>query len=758
MNTTTLDLQDSTPGPPAAWGSPPTPVLPRWYIDDLASAPLPSALIDAATRRTATTGIRLQTIGDLARFWEYRLQPIGHDLLGLLIEIVKHRQPPAHHVVLPAGVDPARLLMCPLRTRTARCLRRAILRRVLREDQSTTVSDLLVFPNFGIRALLDLMCIAEAGLDNGWLSAGNTAIAHLPREQPTDDPPAPDASPATAPQRSSQGLDSTADAWNSANRLLTRLFRAAQELRGARTLGDALAGDLVGLTTALGMTDDLHAFSISDLAIGPTLAEEAVLGIVAWQQSESLSPVERLILEQRILARKPATLEAIARTTDLSRERIRQLDKPLRRAFEATVGRPIEVIATCIGEQLDPVLAEADLEARISSTIPSTISPEATGMARHLLRTQLGYSCSDRICLSREATAVVEELKREARPLADDAGLVNEADLQAQLPNDDWQQHWDALVDRSGLHRLSGRLALRDTAKARAKAALLKIGHPATKEDVAGLSGLPPDRAGAQLSLLSSVVRADKVRWGLVEWIDDEYEGIPAEIFQRIDEDGGSTRLDRLLDEIPRRFSVSENSVRAYVETPAFRVEHGWVSVADDSAITVGRFGDVSSGYDRSGDPYWMFPVHERYLQGFSITGVPPELVAALGCRLGGSTTTTVRTPAGVRDVSVIWRTTSPRGPEIGRVSDALTAIAARDGDPVCIVVHSCDEVSFVPLETLRPLRDLTPDNPQGPTQPSAGELGPGVWGGKSMGVRVAGTVRGRFNTSGNAQADNAIH
>ena len=47
-------------------------------------------------------------------------------------------------------------------------------------------------------------------------------------------------------------------------------------------------------------------------------------------------------------------------------------------------------------------------------------------------------------------------------------------------------------------------------------------------------------------------MRADKNRWGLAEWIDDEYEGIAAEIVQRIEEDGGATRLERLIDELPK--------------------------------------------------------------------------------------------------------------------------------------------------------------------------------------------------------------
>ena len=93
------------------------------------------------------------------------------------------------------------------------------------------------------------------------------------------------------------------------------------------------------------------------------------------------------------------------------------------------------------------------------------------------------------------------------------------------------------------------------------KAALLHIGSPANKAEIAEQSGLTERQVGAALSQIESVARADKTRWGLREWIDDIYEGIPAEIVQRINEDGGSTRLNRLLEELPR-MSRSERGKR----------------------------------------------------------------------------------------------------------------------------------------------------------------------------------------------------
>ena len=164
---------------------------------------------------------------------------------------------------------------------------------------------------------------------------------------------------------------------------------------------------------------------------------------------------------------------------------------------------------------------------------------------------------------------------------------------------------------------------------------------------------------------------------GLRAWIEDVYEGIPTEIIQRIEEDGGSTRLNRLLDELPRLFGVNETSVRAYVATPAFSVEHGWVSIAEEPDSVIGNFRDVASGSTCQDELFWTFCMHERYLQGFSIVGIPAELAAELGCDFGGKTTVGVRAPKGSRAVSVNWRKTALTGPELGRVADAMRSIDA---------------------------------------------------------------------------------
>ena len=348
-----------------------------------------------------------------------------------------------------------------------------------------------------------------------------------------------------------------------------------------------------------------------------------------------------------------------------------------------------------------------------------------------------------------DAKAGANVLKQAVDHSIDDVGIIDERALRAKLAGSRWDQHLPELINRAGLERVSGYLVRRPTARARVKAALLKIGSAATKSELAERSGLTESQVAGALSSIASVARSDKNRWGLREWIDDVYEGIPAEIMQRIAEDGGSTRLNRLLEELPRLFGVSESSVRVYLSTPAFCVEHGWVRPADEPHFSIGRFADVATGQDNNGDPYWQFLVESQHLRGFSIVGIPPELASTLGCSFGSKTTARVRSPAGSRDVAVNWRKTSVTGPEIGRIANALRMIGAREGDRVCLVVHIGPEVSFVSWDQMKTDRASTGgDDSIWPLSRSA----PSSLGGPlsidraQTGVRVARPISGRLS------------
>jgi hypothetical protein len=107
------------------------------------------------------------------------------------------------------------------------------------------------------------------------------------------------------------------------------------------------------------------------------------------------------------------------------------------------------------------------------------------------------------------------------------------------------------LSESMGVVSMSGFWSLRDSMRSRVAAALMRIGRPATKLEIGEAAGLADEaRIGSYLSALPGVVRADKDRWALEDWVDDVYGGIVEEINQRIDANHGSVPVASLLFEI----------------------------------------------------------------------------------------------------------------------------------------------------------------------------------------------------------------
>ena len=682
----------------APWGSPPTPILPRWYFETLYATELPSSL-----QEIASPGVKLRLLGDLATLWEQRTLPLNKNELGELIELAyRIAYPPDELVAIPEGIDAAELIHCPLKVRTLNCLRQALNADMLGKLKPITVGQLFKLRSFGLVSLLDLMCVVEAALDRGLLR--DPALS-----PPHHMPPTGALASSTLPEP--EPPDPSSVAWDSAVPVLKRLMAASRAAHGSETLADGLNSGLGELAVELGMDDCLADIVISDLSGTRPLAEEVIASLTGlWK---SLTPLDKAILRQRVLAAKPQTLEELGQGAGLTRERIRQIEGMVKSRLHhpSASGSAalcwVGMLGVLLRHQLGPITDPGKLESRITAAFPLAGHNDdervVAEMARHLLRKNSGYSTADGFCLSQTAGNAIKGLKTAARDLADEVGVIAEPDLMARLPNETWQRHWDQLIALCGLHRLSGHLALRDTAKAKAKAAVLSIGRPATKEEIGEVCGLAPNRLGAQLSAIPGVIRADKKRWGLAEWIEDEYEGIPAEIIQRIEEDGGATRLERLLEELPRMFDVTEGSVEAYAKSARFMISDGYVSVADPSQITLRALEDVIHGRTNDGQPFWSFKVESRYFDGYSLAGLPPEIAKALGCEPDGNLRVPVLAPEGCGTVSVRWPLASVTGATLGYLAEPLGLLGAQLGERIHLVLESSRSVSLRRPSPLQP-------------------------------------------------------
>ena len=491
----------------------------------------------------------------------------------------------------------------------------------------------------------------------------------------------------TIPSQADKQLATQAapESWENARDLLSPLLATAVELYGAKTLADVLDLDVIRLATRMGISTAVNKITIDHVTKGSSGLAANVIGYLATIL-ETASHTERTIIEHRLIRAQPKTLAEVGTLLGVTRERIRQIQARIETKILGELGDKLQIIALTLKEHFGHMAEQCAVENRIEDLLLPD-QPIANKLFRQILIVQMGFTLEDQIYIDEQANETLNKIRANVRRLADDVGLVSEESLIAELPSEDWWQFWPYLRKLCGLHDLYGSLSIRDSAKARVKAAILLIGHPATRKEIAAICELNEDRIGGHLSNISSVIRADKERWGIREWIDDEYEGIPAEIIQRINEDGGATTTERLLREIPNKFNVSPSSVRAYMQAPKFVIRDGWISMATPSSLQLRLLDDVIDGRDQDGCPYWIFVVESRFLSGYSLTGVPPEFAKALGCMPDEAKSLQIVNLPNCRELSIQWRLSSITGASIGYLSEPLRQLNLQPGQHVRVTI-----------------------------------------------------------------------
>ncbi len=473
------------------------------------------------------------------------------------------------------------------------------------------------------------------------------------------------------------------------------LFAAAGEFHGAVSVADALRLNLAELASDLGIAEVVDSYRISALTDVRVL--DSVIDEI--RDLRVAMPARKLaILDQYLFARNRRTLADLGKTFGVSRERIRQIKNQIAKEVEERVGSRVAVVVATIRRKAGSVVDEDDLRSLVAAMFEGeAVDDPAVDLARRIVEAKVaeGYRCDRGVCVGREATGILDEFAGRALELADDVGLVDGTSLRASLPDEGDRRLFELSVKRCGLVRIGDQLALRATKKARAKAAILNIGRPATLAEIVAESSLPRANLAGILSGIPGVARASKTKWGIDEWVQDEYKGIAAEIEQRIEDDGGATTMARLLRELPEMFEVKETSVRALAAAPRFVLRDGVVRLAEESEIELRDIRDVADGMTREGWPYWSFQVKRSYFSGYSLSGVPPEIADAIGCPKNGSVRAKVARPTRCGPVSVNWRLTSVSGTSVGYISTPLERLGVAEGDRVRLVVPEPGVVEF---------------------------------------------------------------
>jgi len=612
----------------------------------------------------------------------------------------KNVLPPADAIAWPSGLDRALLSELQLATRTWNCLSRS---KLTSGQSQLTVLALMRTSNFGRTSLTDLLLTVEKYLVGRTLapigSADHSLGAVTSRGFPNsadahhggDGLVSPDSNATTESLRALtatiDGLCTPSTRWTIATEGLKSLLATSADAMGTPTLAHALRPELMRLARRMGLDDVLLSVGLHEATLGvPSLP-----ALIARRLRETLSALDerqQTVVQTRLAQAPPVTLEKVGLQLGVTRERVRQMQAKIEPKIEAAFGRELHVIASTLQERLDPLTPVDELERQIDRIAPDASETVATLFRNALVRT-MGLTLNGGLYTTDRAERVIRDVRLQARDLADDVGLVRERDLVASLPDDTWLRFWPWLRRRSGLHRFYGSLALRDSAKARAKAALISLRRPATRDEIGAVCGQEPNRVGANLSNIPSVVKADRDRWGLRHWIDDEYDGIVGEIVQRIEEDGGATTTERLLTEIPAKFNVSPQSVRAYMYSARFEIRNGAIRIADPASIRLRDLDDVIDGRDQDGAPYWTFVVDDRYFQGYSVVGVPPEFAKALGCEPDSGVDVEIQNLPDCRALSLNWRLASLTGASLGYVAKPLRLLGLQPGESARLTIAS---------------------------------------------------------------------
>lgn len=578
----------------------------------------------------------------------------------------------------PDGLDRVILEGLPLRVRTRNCLRNG---RLMEGDNPLTVYELFRIPNFGRKSLADLLfavddflekCIERPYPDRQQDSVGDGEVINTSRSQ------------------SSPEIHESEDTpWERSGKTLMPLFAAMAELEGADYLVDLLSPECIQIAEKIGIAIEVEQLRIDELTEnrpGPVAA--------LWRrmkfQIDKFTPREMKVVQYRMLREPPKTLESVAEIFEVTRERVRQIQENTERKIRMKFGKEMDVIVSILKKRLGSVVEECEVEYQLEKLLPVD-QGVATKIFRRALLEEMNFTLDNGVFLNAQAESELIEIRARSRELADDVGLVDKQELIECLPSKKWERFWPWLRERCGLFEFFGALSTRDSGKARAKAALISIGRPATSEKVARMCGFGVNNTRSHLSVIPSVVRADRDRWGLREWIDDEYDGILGEIIQRIEEDGGATTTERLLRELPSKFGVRPMSVRAYMQTAKFVIRDGWISLASKTSLRLRNLDDVIDGRDSTGAPYWTFPVEARYFDGYSVQSVPPEFAKALGCMPDCSAQLRLENLPDCRDLSINWRLASSNGASLGYVAEPLRCLGLEPGERARITIKgSC--------------------------------------------------------------------
>ena len=547
------------------WGSQGCPVLPRAIREHYSNLPLPHEF-----SRTFGTSLTVDQL-DSEVMRRFGVAKISEETRIVLRNFLYGLPSLQEWGAIPAGIPLLWLEALPIAGRT----RSAVLKAFHGSgrdgyfNQELLASQFLAYPSVGIWALNELACVIE--------SAELTQADSEQSGSHEESTPSPDSG-------EFEDLVNVAalqliEHMSPLSRHFNAFARWAMAETRAQTVGDALA-ELLSSSIENEEWSAIASVLLSDLA-APARHPYAVLD--AWAQQ--LDSRWRAVLWGRIakLDSNP-TLQELAESFDLSRERVRQIERRTR-------------------QQLDSFVAENEAlpirwRAKTLRQMLGIAKPE--NMVEHLLNAPPGYRDYRTVLLEmagpydREHGWLILQSARDTDPVPvilnqiDEVGRID-GDL-ARVQLTEWgldaSLHEDWLTRDGALCLFNGQLVRWGASiPDRMAFALADLGRPATVDDLMSHVGERSVRNSVANALGNDerLVRVNQTHWALTSWDLPEYTGVAYSIRSLLEEAGGLVSVDEMIEWMYETFGVPESTTRAYYYSPMFVVDSALLRLRTDA-------------------------------------------------------------------------------------------------------------------------------------------------------------------------------
>ena len=415
----------------------------------------------------------------------------------------------------------------------------------------------------------------------------------------------------------------------------------------------------------------------------PTMAKLIEL----FEETLQANPVMLTLLRGRIFSTNPKSLEQIGEMVELTRERIRQIEKKITSNFEQYMLDDeylVHAVRAVKSYCVVPIPEEELLELLPPLTDVSSSGIKVIDFISYFsgLEYRDGwYANSFATTQSQIETAI--ERSQDEHKIIDQAKMKFFAGKQWHANGTDNLSKW---IAKLGYQAYKDKWISGTNLPQRAFLILTVENEPRTGEQI--MEALAVDRSIRSLenSLASDerFIRVSRYEWGLASWGLESYGGIQDAIGKYIDEHG-STPINELIAIFAERYKVKPASIRAYASGGQFAIVDGFVKRS--VAVRVGRKGvtETKNLYKTDQGLALRITIKFDHIRG-SGSSCPAALTTAFGVTTGTKKTFSY----GDGQISISQMSLTSNLTSIKKVCDNLSL---GEGDQ-CILFFSSDEVT----------------------------------------------------------------